>query len=96
MIEEIKLLLPLLENVADGSMWLVSAYLSYHFVVLFTWVGFLGFFVSKAASLIRGIQGDSEKLREIMNATDSVYGNSYFDSGDVKKVLKQLKEGSNN
>jgi len=91
MIEEIKLLLPLLEGVADGSMWLVGVFLGFKFVKLFTVVGVFVYIVSVIARLISN-QSEGYKIansiREKVCGRDSAHGN--FLMGEKRKIYEAI------
>ena len=102
MIEEIKLLLPLLEASQNGTVWLIASYLAIGILKLAMVLAFIGFIVSKLFKLISKSMGKTiqemcmnkskgDRIEFLMMAYTE--GTSSIYSGDASRIIKALEKG---
>jgi len=97
-IEEIKLLLPLLEGVADGGFWIIITLIGTKVLSNLAGLGVLLYVVNKIYKGI--IESNTDKLStlclaksyelQILNALQKLTGEEYIGSIETKKIINRL------
>lgn len=96
MIEEIKMLLPLLEKATNGAIWGVGMYFGFHLLVSLMWFGGFAFFVSKSANLIKMAVRWKESEVDLRTLTyeGEVVARYIGEKGELEEFFKWAAEAS--